>query len=258
MSINPALRVIPLAAVAPHEEVDPLRVDGLAARIEAEGCQVNPVVCIEDLGGQFVLLDGATRTSALRRLGLGYAVAQVVHPNDVALETWHHVIRDGDPGEVLRQIEAGGQLELVPEEGTPRVSTLDGGTGTVTGDGISSFAVLAALVNSYIGRWRVNRVIESDLDTVPLRFPDWTTIVEFPRLTIGDVMKAALGEDRLPAGVTRFVVPDRALRVNTRLSLLRLPGSQAEKQEQLERLLEERAQAGRIRRYPQSVVIYDE
>jgi len=254
----PKLLVVALERVLPHEEVDPLRVDGLAARIEADGLQVNPVACVEGGGGQFVLLDGATRTAALRRLGLGFAVAQVVRPDTITLETWHHVIRGTEPEAVIRQIQSDGDLTVAEGTETPLISTAVGEPQTVHGEGLSQSASLSSLVSSYIGRWRVNRVIDTDLNSVAQRFPDWAAVVEFPRLSIDDVMKAALEEDRLPAGVTRFVFPDRALRVNTGLGLLRYPGEEADKQVQLDRLLEERAQAGRVRHYPQSVVIYDE
>ena len=76
----PKIRVVPLETLRPHEEVDPLRVDRLATRIEAEGAMVNPVVCTQDLNGNLVLLDGATRTEALRRLDLTYGVVQLVEP----------------------------------------------------------------------------------------------------------------------------------------------------------------------------------
>jgi hypothetical protein len=244
--------------IRPHEEVDPLRVDRLATRIEGEGSQLNPVVCCEDSSGHFVLLDGATRTAALKRLELTYGVVQVVKPGAVRLETWHHVVRQAPPEAVTRQIEARRELHLINDEGPPCITTPDGDVQTVQASGVSQFTALSALVDSYVGRWRVNRVIDPDLENVAWRYPDWAAVVQFPALTVEDVMKAAMNDDPLPAGMTRFIVPDRALRLNVELSLLRGPGSELEKQELLDRLLEERARAGRIRRYEEPVVILDD
>ncbi len=258
MTNMPQLRVVPLERIRPHEEVDPLRVDRLATRIEGEGSVLNPVICTEDVSGHFVLLDGATRTAALRRLELSYGVVQVVDPDSVILGIWHHVVRQAAPDQVLRQIETRRELLLVEDDGPPRICTPDGDVRTARGNGISHFGALSSLVDSYIGRWRVNRVIDPDLENVAWRYPDWAVVVEFPALTIEDVMKAAIGEDPLPAGITRFMVPNRALRLNVELSLLRRPGSEVEKQELLDRLLEERARAGRIRRYEEAVVILDD
>lgn len=255
----PQLRVVPLERIRPHEEVDPLRVDRLATRIEAEGAQLNPVVCTEDPSGSLVLLDGATRTAALKNLDLSYGIVQLVEPESVILETWHHVVRQASPDEVLNRIESRPELVFVEDEGPPCVRTPNGVVHTVYGrDGVSHFAALSSLVDSYVGRWKLNRIIDPDLENVAWRYPDWAAVIEFPALTIQDVMKAAIDDDPVPAGMTRFVVPDRALRINVELSLLRRPGSELEKQELLDRLVEERARAGRIRRYEEAVVILDD
>jgi hypothetical protein len=255
----PQLRVVPLERIRPHEKVDPLRVERLATRIEAEGSQLNPVVCTEDPSGNLILLDGATRTAALKRLDLSYGIVQLVEPESVILETWHHVVRQAPPDVVLGEIESQDDLVLAQDEGPPRICTPDGVVQTVHGgDGISMFKMLSSLVDSYVGRWKLNRVIDPDLENVAWRYPDWSAVIEFPALTIEDVMKAAIDEDPVPAGMTRFVVPERALRINAELSLLRRPGSELEKQELLDRLLEERARAGRIRRYDEAVVILDD
>ena len=254
----PELRVAPLANIRPHEEIDPLRVDRLAGRMIAEGTQLNPVVCVKDLSGGLVLLDGATRTAALRHLGFAYAVVQIVDEHSISLERWHHVIREAEPQDIVGQIESHPDLALVAEEGPPCVRTPDGDRRTVHGEGLSLSSVLSTLVHTYVGYWTVNRVTDSELDLVPQRFPDWGAVVEFPALTMGDVMKAALGEDLLPAGITRFNVADRALRVNADLAILERGGTVADRQAQLNQLIRARTNSGRVRHYPGSVVIFDE
>ncbi|HIE21463.1 MAG TPA: hypothetical protein EYP73_02545 [Acidimicrobiia bacterium] len=259
MSPLPELRVVSLERIRRHEKIDPLRVERLVARIEWEGTQVNPMVCAEAPGEEaLVLLDGATRTEAFRHLGLPCAVVQIVEPAAVNLETWHHVIRQCPARELLDRIESQNELSLVSDEGTPRLRLADDGAYSVLGDGVSPNAALGALVDAYMGHWTVNRVTEPDVEAVAWRFPDWSVLVEFPALTIDDVMKAALGDDLLPAGITRFLVSDRALRLNLDLELLRSPRTLDEKQEALEELLHARAREGRIRRYEETVVVLDD
>jgi hypothetical protein len=71
-------------------------------------------------------------------------------------------------------------------------------------------------------------------------------------------MKAAVSEDLLPAGVTRFLVSERALRLNMPIDLLAVDNGIEAKQVALDELIEERAREGRVRRYEETVFILDE
>jgi hypothetical protein len=257
MALVPALRVVPVASVMRHEHVDPLRVADLRSRIEAERVQVNPVICVEVEGSGFVVLDGATRTEAIRGLGLPYLVVQLVDPAKVTLETWHHVVRDCPVGEVMERLRSQEGLIFSTAEGTPRVTTVDGSRSSVLGSDLSPNATMSALVGSYIGQWHTSRIINPDPEWVTRRFPDWSVVVEFPPLEIKEVIKAALGQDLLPAGVTRFVVPERALRLNADIALLE-QGDIEGKQHALETLVETRSRSGRVRRYEETVIVLDD
>ncbi|MEA1902279.1 MAG: hypothetical protein U9N56_02005 [Actinomycetota bacterium] len=258
MSEVPTLRVVPLEHIRRHEEIDPMRVERLMGRIAADGVQVNPMVCSEAPGGELVLLDGATRTAALKGLGLEHAVVQIVEPTHFELETWHHVVRDCPVERLLQRIRTEERISLTAVSGPPLVHLVDDSRFSVVSDKISANAALAALVKTYIGSWTVSRVTDPSTDSVAWRFPDWSMIVEFPTLTAQDVLTAAVEEDLLPAGITRFIVDGRALRLNVDLSMLEASVTQEEKQASLERILEDRAHDGRIRRYEETVFILDD
>lgn len=257
MSITPELRVARLADLRRHEEVDPLRAARLEERIRAEGIQVNPMVCVE-ADGMLVVLDGATRTEALRGLGLEHAVVQVVDPGEVDLGTWHHVVRQCAPTELLERIEEDPDLALEADRGPPRVRLASDEVRTVSGKGITPNATLTSLVAVYIGRWPVARVTDADAVVAGSVFEDWGAVIELPTLSVEDVMRAAVGDDPLPAGVTRFLIPDRALRLNFDLSILEEEASTEEKQRRLDELIEQRSREGRVRRYEETVFIYDD
>lgn len=252
MSLVPALRVVPIGAVKRHEEVDPKRVSQIRDRVTAEQVQINPVICME-ADGRFVVLDGATRSEAILRLGLSNIVIQVVDPATVTLETWHHVLRDCPPDEVLERIATAPGLLLSDAGGTPQVTAREEVRYSVLGSEMSPNATMSALVDAYIGRWETSRIIDPQPSTVTRRFPDWSVIVQFPAVDIEDVTKAALDDDLLPAGVTRFLIPERVLRLHAPLSIL-ISGDQAA----LDRLIDERSVSGRVRRYEETVVILDE
>jgi hypothetical protein len=254
---SPVLDIAPLAALRRHEEVDPLRVDLLKRRIRAEGIQVNPMACVK-ADDKLVVLDGATRTEALRALGLGHAVVQVVDPGQVELGTWHHVVRQCTPSELVEVVASSPGLALGDDTRPPLIRPAVGAARSVTGDSLTPNATLTELVSCYIGRWPVSRVTDADVGVADSLFSDWAALVELPKLGIDEVMRAALGDDLLPAGVTRFLIPGRALRINFDLSILESEGTTADKQQRLDALIEERSRDGRVRRYDETVFIYDD
>jgi hypothetical protein len=250
--------VVPLESIRRHEEVDPLRVERLVERIDTEGVQVNPMICTLAPDGELILLDGATRTESLKRVGMDHAIVQMVEADAVTLETWHHVVRGCTPDELIAAVSERHHLILSEEDGTPGIHLNDGGTRLVLGEGLSANATLAALVESYVGRWRVSRVTDANHDPVTWSYPDWAAVVEFPTLTLDDVMKAAISDDLLPAGITRFLVEERALGLNAPLDFLSGDDSIASKQRALDELIARRARDGRVRRYEETVFILDE
>lgn len=258
MSQMPTLFVAPLEEIKPHEDFDPFRVDRLKSRIDSDGTQHNPMVCTMAPDGSFVLLDGATRREAFSRLGLPHAVVQVVDPDAVRLDTWHHVLHNGDPGALRSALERNPVIKLTTDTGTPRINIAGTDWHTIEAVDVSNNTALNALVDSYHGQLTVTRVTNPSAEAVSKTHVEWVAIVEFPSLTVEDVMVAATETDFVPAGITRFVVPERALRLNITLDFLREEGDTKTKQDHLDEILMKRAREGRIRRYDEPVVILDD
>src|SRR5262245_8375211 len=93
----PDLQIVPLERCVLHEETDDERVARLEARLGAEGVLRNPPILGRhaDLD-TLIVLDGATRVTALQALGAPHILAQVVDYDDDAIElhTWSHVLSD--------------------------------------------------------------------------------------------------------------------------------------------------------------------
>ncbi len=62
----------------------------------------------------------------------------------------------------------------------------------------------------------------------------------------------------MPAGVTRFVIPGRVLRLNAHLDTLRRPASLAQKNKWLNEPLTERLARAGARYYQEPVILLDE
>lgn len=258
MSELPSLAVAPIEMIRPHEDFDPIRVDRLKNRIDGDGTQLNPMVCTLAPDGSYVLLDGATRREAFNRLGLPHAIVQIVDPATISLGTWHHVLRGGEKRHLEEALHANSTIELGPDAGTPRINVVGYGWQTISPIKVSANASLNSVVSCYRGEFQVTRVTDPSEAAVTRTHDDWVAIIEFPALTIDDVMIAATEADFVPAGITRFMVPARALRLNIGLEFLRDPAGTDAKQERLDEMLATRAREGRVRRYDEPVIILDD
>ncbi|HLB65504.1 MAG TPA: ParB N-terminal domain-containing protein, partial [Anaerolineales bacterium] len=80
MRLDPAslrLRIVPLSRLRLHEDFDPWRARRLEVSLRHQHILKNPVIVVE-AGEVYIVLDGATRVTALTELGLPHILVQVV------------------------------------------------------------------------------------------------------------------------------------------------------------------------------------
>lgn len=265
------LRVVEVDRLTPHEAHDPRRVEELAGRLDDEAILRNPPI-VTRVDDQFVVLDGATRSEALRRAGHPHLVVQVVDvDDDLSLETWSHVLTGGDWGVVTEALGTVDGLSLVTCDlavardrllelgGVCALLSPDGRAAVVIAEpGLNRFAAAEATMRAYGEVAEVTRTMERDLDTVRVDYPELEMLVVYPPFTVEQVLLAARSGQLLPAGVTRFVVPGRVLHLDLPLSWLRDDRSVEDKNRDLHERLRRRHLAGTIRYYREPVYLLDE
>jgi len=263
------LHFVLLGDIIPHEEADDRRATRLAEDLARDGVIRNPPLVTPAAGG-LVLLDGATRVEALRRLGSPHAIVQQVDDvNDATVETWHHVVTGPEPAELvaamgsvdgirLEAVEGNAEAWAVEYGGLCSVATPDGSFVAFPEPGVRRFDALGDLARTYGRLGRISRTLETDLDTLRETYPRLAAFVEFPRLTTEQVLVAAESRSLLPAGITRFIVPGRVLRLDVSLELLLADSPLAEKNAWLHAHLAEKERLGRIRYYREPVYLLDE
>lgn len=266
----PDLRIVPAEALLLHEECDAARVDRLAQRLDADGILRNPPLAAALDGRAYVVLDGANRVTALHRIGAPHQLVQVVDYDDasVALEVWAHLLRD-DGTLVAAQATPGARWESMSEDSARR--GLSDGTlacGLITPGSAHGLAgpralegrvrLLAGVVATYKGRTPIYRVHPAALEILAREYGDAAALVLFPVLTKQDIRAVARLPVKLPSGISRHIIPQRALRVNVDLALLRSDEGTAAKQARLDEIIRGRLLDHRIRHYPEATVLYDE
>lgn len=265
------LRFVPIEQVVPHEAVDEKRSARLGERIAAEGVMRNPPL-VARVDDRYVVLDGATRSSALRQMGYPHIVVQDVDVHgEVSLETWHHVVRAVTVDrlvEVMSQVPGITFEEASPDDAPVRVIEYGGLCSVLTVDGrgfvvhaapgLNRFDAITAFADAYISAATVSRNLEHNVRTLGAWYPDMTALVEYPQFTVEQVLLAAGSGRLLPAGVTRFLIPGRVLRLDIPLEMLSAEKTLEEKSRWLAEYLAEKERKGKIRYYREPVYLLDE
>ena len=276
----PVLKIVPTEALIPHEQHDDQRAGPLIEKMKDQGMLKNPPIVAplspdDPADGRYVVLDGANRSTAARVAGIPHMVVQVVRYEDpsIRLSTWHHALVGVRKGDIERALEAlpglvtrGDELRharavLARREALAylvhagkRTFTLHGG-----GDLHQRNALLNAVVDSYRDRTRFYRVASDSLEEARRRHADVTALVVFPRFEPEEIMELAGTGARLPAGITRHLIPWRALRINLPLEVLTdTTKTLEEKNGMLSDWLDQRVAQRRVRFYEESTVLFDE
>jgi len=271
------LEIVPIELVVPHEHIDQKRVTRLMERLEVDGRLVNPPVTTY-WKGRYVILDGATRYSALQRLGYRFAIVQVVDETQAGfqLHTWYHAISaESETPESFASLEEqlraipGLQLRpLAPEDARQALEQPQALCYFLTRDGdlllaelapgAPRLAVMNALVDTYNAWGNVERTLLTDTERLLAQFPRLVAVAIFPQFAPAEVFDAAAEGDLLPAGLTRFVIPGRILRLNADLERLKRDEPPAEKRAWFNEFLGGKLSRSRLRYYQEPVVLLDE
>ena len=271
----PDLQMLPREILIPHEDYDPRRIDRLSQRLQEEGILKNPPIIAAIPGNQrYVVLDGANRVISFAKLGIPHIVAQLVSYDDpgVSLDTWYHVVS----GMPLHEFEdglaqvAGMQLvECTLQAARRALESEDAMAYIITQEGVRKVPcppdcqphdlnLLNALVGAYKGKADIYRASNDSWELQAPTYPRITALVIFPRYHPRDIMQAAQHAYRFPSGITRHVIPNRALNINIPLEILSAGWSLEQKQQWLQDWLMERLAANAIRYYAEPTFSFNE
>ena len=271
----PTLQFVATSDLVLHEQHDASRTAPLSERLQNDGLLKNPPVVAPIPGnGRFVVLDGANRSTALARLGMPHVVVQIVdyEDPDLVLDSWHHLVAEIPPDEFAAAIQSIPNITLDPTDLLSARAALArrhalaylvcpngdvlivGGAGDLHGRA----ALLNSLVDVYRYRSRIYRVSTDQLDYLKPYYRNVIALVVFPRYVPAEIIELARSGAKLPAGITRHIIPRRALRLNVPLTKLVENKTLAEKNDWLQAWLRKKLADKEIRFYEESTWLFDE
>jgi hypothetical protein len=276
MKLEPAailLRFVSLDHVLLHEEDDPYRVKRLVIALKHDGKLRNPPLVAEH-EGRYIVLDGATRATALQEMGYRDVLVQIVdyYADNICVSAWHHVVAGMPHNRLLANLADidGVTLQPVDAETADRLLATreimcyvvmpNGQQYAVLGEGDNNHRanLLCQLVAEYRGKAEVHRTVEVDLPTLSKEYPDLTAVVVFPSFSPTEITQIAIGGAKVPMGITRHVVAGRALGLDVPLDMLSDSQPLQAKNDWLNDLIFKRLQANKIRLYQEPVFVFDE
>jgi hypothetical protein len=269
----PFLRVWATERLLLHEEADAARVGRLVDALRRDGILRNPPVVAPLADARAVVLDGANRVSAFRALGLPHVVVQPVayHDPQVTLSVWRHFAVESAPGSLRAAAEEAGLGPLRPirDEAEAEARLADGGGIAAILDArgaallprpserVAAADVLCRLAALYRDGRPVHRIATGAPDDLRIAYGAGALIL-FRPFDKSEILALAVDGGRLPAGITRHVIPGRALRLNTPLAWLAESIDLAVKQTALDAQLRQRWQAHGVRYYAEPTFLFDE
>ncbi|RPI69304.1 MAG: hypothetical protein EHM43_02240 [Ignavibacteriae bacterium] len=276
------LRFVTPEAVLLHEETDPARVSRLRSSLEGELVLRNPPIAAAMPDGRYVVLDGATRTTALRELQVRHIPVQVVPylEPETRLEAWYHVLPDAAADQARAYVEHHASIvtrvdvetarealnarqataALVESDGQALLLTLHTDHAWIksSAEPESAAGILRGLVGTYGGAGEIYRIVHTDLVDIVQREDHCPCVVMFPTFTPDEIMGVASHQDLLPAGITRHLISGRVLNMNMDLDVLRRDQPLNEKNQWMRDWLTAKILAKKVRYYHEPVFIFDD
>ena len=271
----PKLRIIPTNDVVLHEECEAKRVQKLIDRLRTDNLLRNPPVVSEiDGGRRYMVLDGANRATALREMGFRDILAQVIDYSDprVILDTWNHFVPDLSPEALIEEIKSIAGIRVTSNDLEAARRLLEGrkilGIVILHNNGIHSLeggsdlksqvSLLKEVVRTYKSRSEIYRVKTDQIDHLLSDYRNWGALFVFPCYTKEEIVGVATDQVKLPTGITRHIIPQRALRVNISLDVLRDSASLEDKNGWLAEFVEKKVMNKEVRYYQEATFLFDE
>ena len=282
--LMPRLQIIPGPRIRFHELPERRRTERLMKRIEAEMKLRHPPLVAQMPSGDYLLLDGANRVSALLEMGFAHVPVQVVDyaSSKVQLKGWHHLLVQGRALELGQKWQAlqGVTMQPVRREDLPRLLELREVVAVFVDETAQCWGffptegplnvqervrLLREMVALYDGQSDLERVklaeftqLEAVLRTVEHQ------LCLYPPLHKEELLQLVAAGHMMPTGLTRHLIAGRALELNLPLDFL-APGhlkgkalGEAEANAYFEAFLQKLVVGGKVRLYEEAVFMLNE
>ena len=263
------LRLIRTADILLHEEYENDRSSRLSKRFKAEKVLYNPLI-LGRYKSRYILIDGANRFEALKRLSCRIVLAQIVNYMDpeFTLKAWYHFVPgmkladllkflkrkkikyeytgfDIKPGKISEVIERDNNFEAIRIKLSRTARQMLG--------------QIRNLYSYYEFRYRYSR-IDSDTDISDLNNVSNREglLIIYPEFSKENILNISAINHKLPAGITRHLIPNRVLHIKYPIEKLKSHVDLDKKNSELLKFVIHKIENKKVRLYKEPILIFDE
>lgn len=263
------LKLIRSAELLRHEDHEQNRTSALVERFNDEKVLYNPLI-VGKYDDKYVLIDGANRFEALKEIGCKTILAQTVDYQDpkVVLKSWYHFV-NGFPLEAL--FDYLGRNKIPFEKWQIRdnpVRMFNAGVISSGGEAIllkfqedlfgmlDSICRLSRYYEEEFSYMRIDS--DTDISNVSELSPEPGLLFIYPRFSKEDIVKIALSDKKLPAGISRHLIPNRVLHIKILIEALKTDEHLDKRNEDLDRFIQYKIDTKKVRLYREPILVFDE
>ena len=270
----PRLKIVPISEIIFHEEPDTERSSKLIEFIRRENRLKNPPVVATHAGNsKYILLDGANRITALQSLEVPDVLVQHIDLFDPGLIFlhWHHAIEKFTKQSFLEQIHNLSDIAISEikngavnqDENGDLLCQIQFGDGSIYAirahENLFQWVKDLKNITSIYQSFRyMDRVSYSNLEHLKKNYPEFCAVIVFRKITKEELVAVTNHEMRVPSGITRIILPKRALRLDVPLDIMRFNVPIEQKNFWLQNRINEQIKDKSIRFYHEPTFLFDE
>ncbi|MCO4763072.1 MAG: ParB N-terminal domain-containing protein [Myxococcales bacterium] len=277
------LKVVPMADVLVHEGVVDRQVARISDYVQHDGVMKNPIVVAEvedetNQGGHYIVLDGMHRVQAMSQLGCRDILVFVAEywSTSIRLKSWDALLLDPvDPKALITELFSKDEVRVgkvrTEEQARERIYGRDLAMAFTTRGGETMGVRVLGDEGSTLSRIvHVLTRIEEKFDELGTRVvyapssksgtdlaaQDASVLFLRPLFSKQEVLQRTLAGKLFPRKSTRFLVPERPLRVDFHLTVLQADLDLAIKNQLLDGHLRWCWENNKVRYYPEPVFVF--
>jgi len=265
------LKLLSSSEILLHEECEDNRYSRLVERFNEEKVLYNPLI-VGKLGDSYMLIDGANRFQALNQVGCKAILAQIVDYNSlqVQLKSWYHYVNGMTAAELedyldsknLRYEEWKGKIPMEKLNQIGVFSSEGKAIKIIFPDSLPEFLkALSAFNRFYETEYSYSR-IDSDTEISPENIGELSNedglLIIYPDFKKEDIVKISGLNQKLPAGISRHLIPNRVLHIKILIDALRSDENLEKRNEELQKHIQYKIDTKKVRLYREPLLIFDE